>query len=324
MNSYASVPGLQRICTILNGFILIAVFLPLLLLTGCVQQEEAREVRLDRKSPLKVKEEHARGEPIRIAVGAMITPSDGFAYYRSMLTYIGEKLEKPVKFVDRQRYAEINSMLKTGQLDAAFVCSGPYVDGHEEFGLELLAMPVAYGKAEYHSYIIVYKDSPARTFEDLRGKSFAFTDPKSNTGKLVPTYMLAKMGETPDSFFGRYMFTYAHDKSIKAVALKLVYGAAVDSLVWEYSSRMNPKFTSRTRVLLKSPPYGIPPFVVRPGLDPGLKAGLREIFLKVHEDKNGAEILGGMKIDRFVQGDDAAYDSVREMKAWVSGNKSDK
>jgi phosphonate transport system substrate-binding protein len=31
--------------------------------------------------------------------------------------------------------------LKEGKIDVAFVCGGPYVDGHEEFGLELLAAP---------------------------------------------------------------------------------------------------------------------------------------------------------------------------------------
>ncbi len=61
--------------------------------------------------------------------------------------------------------------------------------------------PQAYGALVYYSYILVAKGSRFSSFEELRGKRFAFTDPLSNTGKLVPTYMLAKMNETPEKFF---------------------------------------------------------------------------------------------------------------------------
>ena len=160
-----------------------------------------------------------------------------------------------------------------------------------------------------------------KRFDDLRGKTFAFSDPDSNSGKLVPTYMLSRMNETPDTFFKKYVFTYGHDKSIKAVAERLVDGAAVDSLVWDYLDKTDPEYTSQTKIILKSPPYGIPPVVVRPGLDGKMKERLKDIFLNVHNDEAGREILKGMMIDRFVPANDSAYASVREMQAWTSRAK---
>jgi phosphonate transport system substrate-binding protein len=294
----------------------------LILSASCVQKEEEKRIDLEKKEVIKPLTEDTGEEQIRIAVGAMITPKAGFAYYKQLLDYIEEKLEIKIKFVDKESYAEINSLLETGELDAAFVCSGPYVDGHKEFGLEIVAVPQAYGETVYYSYIIVPSDSPAETFEDLRGKTFAFTDPKSNTGKLVPTYILARIEETPESFFSEYRFTYAHDKSIKTVALKMVDGAAVDSLIWEYADKTDPQFTSKTRIILKSPPYGIPPFVTRQELSPKTTNKLKQVLLNVHKDDRGKKILKGMMIDRFVEGDDSAYDSVREMKAWVEKQKT--
>lgn len=288
------------------------------MLFSCVKEEEPKKVSLKERHEVVSTEEHHEGKSLHIAVGAMITPRAGFAYYKQLLEYIGGELGRKVEFVDRESYAEINELLRSGGLDAAFVCSGPYVDGHDEFGLELLVVPQAYGQTVYHSYIIVPTDSTARTLEDLRGGTFAFTDPQSNSGKLAPTYMLSKMGETPETFFGNYVFTYAHDKSIKAVAMGMADGAAVDSLIWEYANRTDPEYTSRTRVILKSPPYGIPPFVVRPGLDQEVKEGLKRVLLYAHEDERGMRILGGMMVERFVQADDEAYNTVREMKAWVS------
>jgi len=38
---------------------------------------------------------------------------------------------------------------------------------------------------------------------------FAFTDPVSNSGRFAPTYQLLQSGERPDTFFSRYIFTYA-------------------------------------------------------------------------------------------------------------------
>lgn len=300
---------------------LIAVSLLIGGLIGCGRKEEAKKVSLEKKETPKVKETLSEEKPLRVAVGSMITPKEGFAYYRQLLNYIGEKLERPVKLIDKKTYAEINALLKLDHIDVAFICGQPYVEGHDEFGLELLVAPQAYGETIYYSYIIVHIDSPIKNFKELRGKVFAFADPMSNTGKLVPTYMLAKTGETPNSFFSRYVYTYAHDKSIKAVAQRLADGAAVDSLIWEYANRTNPEFTSKTKIIKKSPPYGIPPVVVHPGLDPELKERIRKVFLNVHKDEKGRQILKKMIIDRFVIIDDSAYDTIREMKNWLSNQE---
>ncbi len=253
----------------------------------------------------------------------MITPRAGFAYYRRLLDYIGVQLGRPVQFVTKNKYEEINNLLKKGDLDIAFVCSGPYVAGHEEFGLELLVVPQAYGKTVYYSYIIVRSDSSLKTFDDLQPEQqpYPFSDPDSNTGKLVPTYMLAR--GTPDTFFKKYFFTYGHDTSIKAVAERLVDGAAVDHLIWDYLNQTDPTYTSRTKIIQKSLPCGIPPVVVRRELDVQTKERLKKILLNIDKDEAGREILKGMMIERFVSADDTAYDSIREMREWTTGMKAD-
>ena len=305
----------QILCILLAGLFLTGPY-------GCTREEKARKVSLEKKEAIQTKKESSAEKPLRIAVGGMITPKEGFAYYRRLLDYIGVQLNRHVDFVDRENYAEINKLIQKGEVDAAFVCGGPYVDGHKDFGMELLAAPQAYGETVYYSYIIAAKDGPIQTFENLRGKTFAFTDPLSNSGKLVPTYLLARMNETPETFFKKFIYTQSHDKAIQAVAQGIVDGAAVDSLIWEYLNRTDPQFTSKTRIIKKSPPYGIPPFVVRPGLDPATKKSLKAIFLNAHKDEQGRKILKGMMVDKFVVIDDSAYDSIREMSAWIRAQKT--
>ncbi len=274
-------------------------------IAGC-KKEEQKKIVLEQVKP-QLTEKSPNVKHIRIAVGGMITPKEGIAYYRQFLEYVQEKLGTKVNYVDRQDYGEVNEMLRTKQLDAAFVCSGPYVDGHKQFNLDLLAAPQARGETVYYSYIITAKDSPFHSFSELRGRKFAFTDPLSNTGKLVPTYMLAKMNETPESFFKSFIFTRSHDKAIKAVAQGIVDAAAVDSLIWEYLNKINPEFTSKTRIIEKSPPYAIPPVVVPSDLDPDLKKQLQQIFLNAHTDPKGQELLNKMMIDKFVLINDSLF-----------------
>jgi phosphonate transport system substrate-binding protein len=294
----------------------VRIFLAILFvcfIAGCDPFKKLTEINFDETVDLPAAD-ISKKPKINICIGSMITPEEGYSYYKKLLDYIGEKTDMSINFIERRTYAEVNALLENGSIDVAFVCGGPYVVGHDEFGLELLAAPLIGGKAVYYSYIIAAKNSGIEKFEDLKGGTFAFADPMSNTGKLIPAFMLHKMGQSPKSFFKESSYTFSHDRSIKAVAQGIVNGAAVDSLIWEYMNKKNPQYTQKTRIIRVSEPYGIPPVVVRPGLESGLKAKLKNVLLNVHKDKAGKQILEGMLIDRFVEIDDSNYDSIRTIR----------
>lgn len=270
----------------------------------------------------------SNSEPVRIAVAAILSPEETSRYYQDLFDYISKKIDAPVEIVQRKTYQEVNDLVRRNSIDFAFVCSLAYVEGHQQFGMELLVAPVVRGAQVYYSYIIVPKDSPATSLSDLKGKVFAYTDPLSNTGKLSPEYLLTKMGADPLNFFGMTFFTYSHDKSIQAVAEKMVDGASVDSLVWDHKNATNVKITSKTKIISTSSPYGIPPIVVSKDINPILKEKLRKVFLEMHEDPEGQAILKRLNIDKFAQAEDQEYNSIREMshavKAVIESSKQDK
>ena len=294
--------------------VVIMVFLSIFL-AGCTNNETAIPVDLSKKEVGM--DGSTDPETVTIAIAAVISPEESFVYYNDLLDYISDRLDKPVTLVQRKTYQEINDLVRKKEVDMAFVCSKAYVEGNRDFNMELLAVPVINGKTTYQSYIIVRKDSNIENFEDLRGKTFAFTDPISNTGMLYPVYLLAKLNETPDTFFKVNFYTYSHDRSIQAVNEKLVDGAAVDSLVWEYVNTKDPDFTKNTRVIFKSQPFGIPPVVVPADLDPQLKEKLRTILLNAHKDAEGREILDALMIDRFIEIEDHNYQSIRDMELYI-------
>ncbi len=185
--------------------------------------------------------------------------------------------------------------------------------------MELLVAPEVRGETTYYSYIIVPRDSPAQSLADLRGHAFAFSDPLSNSGHLDPQWLLYQMNATPGTFFSSTLFTYSHDNSIRAVADHLVEGAAVDSLVYDFTIARDPAYSARTRVIDKAGPFGIPPVVVHPDLEPALKTQLRAVLLDMADDAAGETALNTLMIDRFVALDDSAYDSIRDIAAVLRG-----
>ena len=257
-------------------------------------------------------------ETIRIGVVSMITPVDSVKYYQELIDYISEKLGMPVEMVYKKTYDEIDRMLENREVEAAFICSAPYVEDRRKFGAELLVVPQVNGSVMYKSYIIVHKDSNINSFDELEGKTFAFTDPKSNSGRLYPLYRLAKEGKSPEDFFKKYIYSYSHNKSVELVAKKMVDGASVENLIYEYMKKRGSPYVKKTRIIETSKEFGIPPMVTTPYVSTFIKEKIKEILVNMHLDKKGKKILSAMLTEKFVEGLDSNYDSVRDMESYVS------
>lgn len=285
------------------------------------QPQDTIQVSLNQKSAVPPVQEiagDAYGGPssnsVRVAIAGVLSPSKSLEAYQELLGYMGKALGRHVTMILKPTYAEINDLVRGQRVDLALVCSLAYVTGHNEFGMELLVAPQIRGENVYYSYLIVPEGSNATSLADLRGGTFAFTDPISNSGHLAPAYQLSLLGESPVSFFNRYIFTYSHDNSITAVADKLVDGAAVDSLVYDRMVVNDPELASKTKIIVRWGPYGIPPVVISPMLAPQLKQQLQDFFLQIHTSDEGRKILDDLGIDKFVVVSDDIYDHVREMQ----------
>ncbi len=295
-----------------------AVWLALLaivaLLVGCTstQADPLPTVHLHNLQPLPTPRQEI--VPLRVSVAAMISPKGTVESYRPLLDYLAQELGRPVELVQRRTYAEVNDLIRRNQVDVAFICTRAYVVGRREFGMQLLAIPEVRGKDVYFSEIIVHREYPAQRMDDLRGSTFAFTDPLSNTGYLYPVYLLHTMGEEPNTFFARTFFTYSHDNAIYAVAEGVADAAAVDSLVLQYALERDPELKTRIRVIHRSPPFGMPPVVVGPDIRPQLKVTLQEILFSMDDDPEGRRALEALGVDRFIAADDEAYDFIRYME----------
>ncbi len=257
--------------------------------------------------------------PIRFGTTAVIL-EDQVAILRSWKGYLEERVARPVRFVHRGSYQEITELLSKDQLDFAWVCGYPYVRNRSF--MRLLAIPLYQGRPLYQSYLIVPKsDTTTRSFRDLKGKIFAYSDPNSNSGFLVPQYELVRLGENPTIFFQKSFFTWAHSKVVNAVAAGLANGGAVDGYVWETLQQTHPDLTARTRVVRKSALYGFPPLVARASMSERDFHAMQDVLLGMSQDVQGRQLLARLNLDGFAPDDPHVFDGIAEILAYVQARQ---
>jgi phosphonate transport system substrate-binding protein len=220
-----------------------------------------------------------------------------------------------VHFIQRGTYSPVIDGLRAGQIDFAWICGFPYVLHARE--LRLVAVPLWRNLPLYQSYLIAGSPSKASGLADLRGRSFAFSDPLSNSGYLYVRYLLAQQKLRADEFFGRSFFAHSHPNVVEAVAEGLAEGGAVDGYVWEVLAEVMPSLTARTRVLQRSPDFGFPPIVAAAHVDVATRSRMQQALLAMHESADGRAVLDELRLDRLEAGSPALFDSIAQMASFV-------
>lgn len=285
----------------------------LLILSGCQSTANLPQVSLKSSDQMLTNPKPLENKDVlRVGVSSVLSPRETIESYSAFTEYLQKKVGRPVQLVQRQSYQEINDLVKNQEVDVAFICSGAYVVGKKD-NLEMLAVPEVNGKSTYQSYIIVNANSLVRQFNDLESQIFGFTDPISFSGTIAPTYMVTQLKTSPKDLFGRVIYTYSHDNSIKAVLDNVVDAAGVDSLVYQYTVAKDPTLASRLRIIEKSPEVGNPPVVINKNIDPYLKTALQEAILQMDSDPLGKQALKALMYDRFVMPNAKAYEPIEIM-----------
>ncbi len=242
-------------------------------------------------------------------------------------SYLEARLHRPVRFVQRGSYREIVVLLLTGKLDYAWLCGYPYVRYKKQ--LDLVAVPLYRGEPLYRSYLIIPSDDRiTRGIQDLRERVFAFSDPDSNSGWLVPQAELKRQGIDSAYFFSRSFYTWGHRRVIQAVGAGLAQGGAVDGYIWDTLSVLHPELTRATRIAWRSELFGFPPIVAAQGQPKNAVEQVRKILTDMTSDPAGRTLLASLNLNGFVRGEPKLFDDIetnwhfleRRSSASIGGN----
>jgi phosphonate transport system substrate-binding protein len=255
------------------------------------------------------------GGPLaRLRFGTYLAPSV-LPVYEAVTEHVGRQLGIATELVVETSYESCTK----DKNEVCFVCSLPYVT-FERQGLDL-AVPVAapvlegaryQGRPIYFSDVIVHRDSPFRSFLDLRGRSWAYNEPLSHSGYGITRYHLVTLGETK-GFFGEVVEAGFHQEALQMVARGEVDGSAIDSQVLALEFRDHPELAERVRVVEALGPSTIQPVAVSRRVPQDMREEIKNVLVTMADDPGLRLRLGVGLIERFVAADAASYDDIRMM-----------
>lgn len=255
------------------------------------------------------------GWPQTLRIGLIITESNELEHWQPVMNYLSNKLGINVKAYVGSDYTATIIAAKNKQIDAGDLGPESYVLATKE-GAPIVAVAKGFyhGLAGYYSVLITRSDSGIMTMADAKGKTFAFNDPASTSGYLLPMlYFLKDMKVKPEEYFSKVAFLGSHENTALAVATGKV---AVSS---NNNQSLDALFTSGKvkkediRILWQSSMIPNDPFWVQTGLPADLRAALRDAVLKIGDEAPDAVRAAGY--DKWVPAVDSDYDVIRTMNA---------
>jgi phosphonate transport system substrate-binding protein len=235
--------------------------------------------------------------------------------YQAIADAVGEALGLSTELIVETDYESCRNDVN----DVCFVCSLPYVMFERE-GISP-AVPVAApvlqgdryrGLPVYFSDVIVHADSDVHSFLDLRGKTWCYNEPLSQSGYGITRYHLVSIGET-GGFFGEVVQSGYHEQSIRWVARGEVDASAIDSQVLAIEMREHPELARNIKVIDALGPSTIQPLAVSKRFDDEFREEIRRVLVEFHTNEDGREILDLGFVDKWVAADASDYDDIRAM-----------
>lgn len=251
-------------------------------------------------------------EPLRMAVIPAEEAIVEMERYAPIVEYLEEQIGRDIEMVTCTDYAAVIISLRIGDCDMARLGPFSYLLAVEEAQVEIIVRGVkeSTGKDAYHALIITNADSEIKTLEDIRGKTFAFTDVGSTSGYLIPQAMFKSVGIDPEEDID-VSFAGSHSTVIEVVvnARQIDAGACADNRL-EDALEAGIVKESEIFIVAKSDPIPTSPTAVRAGLDPVLKEKIKDAYLAMPGEI--AQNAPG-KLSGYVEAHDSDYDFLREV-----------
>lgn len=215
-------------------------------------------------------------------------------------------------------YTGVVEAFKGGNLDAAFMSPASYVLGHQEAGIEVILKSHRKREAFYFGTIITRADSPIKTLEDLKGKSFSFGDPLSTSGHVFPRKILLDAGINPNTDFENVIYSGSHDATILAILNKKVDAGATyaddnqaKSAAW--TRFLSPEEQKQIRVLAFSDPIPADNICVSKFMSAEQKDRLQKTMLDYSDSPDGKKLMKELyHFDGYMKASNGDYEPVRQ------------
>jgi phosphonate transport system substrate-binding protein len=216
-------------------------------------------------------------------------------------------------------YAGVIEGMRFNKVQVAWFGNKSGMEAADRANGEVFAQQLAEdGSVGYWSFLIVHKDSPLNSLEDVKKNAknlvLGYGEPNSTSGFLVPGYYaMAQNGLDPKTSF-KLMRSANHETNLMAVASKQVDVATNNNESFEKFQRRNPDKAKEIKVIWKSPLIPSDPMMWRKDLHPEIKAGLKDFLLGYGKDERERAALKKIGIGGFRASDDSQLLPIRQLE----------
>lgn len=262
------------------------------------------------------------GPPLRVGYMNCNSAEETLQRFGPMTRYLSERLGVPLEAVpvDTQDFEE---RFKAGEFAFTHTNSILYIILKHEYDLQLLATEK---RGQFGSRtagaIVVRRDSPITSLQELRGKRMIFGPQMAPTGYMAQYDLMLKAGLDPERDLGFSTIpqgSFKHEKLIYGVYLGAFDAAAAPVLDLETMTREGKISADDFRILAQSEIIPYCTFGAAKTTDSALVEKFRKALLELTPETTvefGGErrkVLGSAWVDGFEPLQDRDYDPVREM-----------
>ena len=248
----------------------------------------------------------AQDAPIVFAiVGDGLTVADR----EPLRAYLTKEMGREVKLVIPDSYAHTAASLGDGSIDFALLGAVNYVRAHAKFGVvPLVQRPT---DLNFHSVFITRTGSSIHSLKDLKGKSFAFNDPYSTSGRVIPYIELKKAAINPETDL-KVRYSGGHPNTAKLVEGGIVDAGSLDEQIYKSLIDSGKIDSSKVRVFYTSRPFVDWVIVGRKELPDGQRKRFSKALESLKEGKDD-RVLTILRAKQFIPASDGKYSLVRQI-----------
>ena len=235
--------------------------------------------------------------------------------YDPVVDYLENELGIEIELQVTTDYTAAITAMQNKHIEMAWFGPFSYILAAEAAGAEAIVNGVRRdtGKATYKSIIITRSDSGIETLEDLKGRTFAFVDPASTSGHLIPRKMLVENGINPEKDFSTVHYAGTHEAVELAVKNGTVDAGADSDTSYNRMLKGGKIDSVENIIIYESEPIPGSPIVVRGDLPEELKDRIQQALIDMDE-QTIHEVGGWGDIEKYVVVEDSDYDIIRETK----------
>jgi len=261
--------------------------------------------------------EEASGEITKLRFGS--TPGEDIkqmeARYEPLVEYLSRELDMEVELFIGTDYTATVEAMRAGNLDVAMFGPFSYVLANDLAGAEAFA--IAYDEKMgiyYESYIITHPDSSIEEISDLKGKTFAYVDPASTGGYLIPRMHMVEAGIDPDKDLASSVFLGGHDACAFAVKNKEVDAATIVKGQYDFLMEKGEISEENVKIIHTSDKFPGGPLAYRKDLPEELKTKIKDLIVNMPQEEidNMKGILFRGDVTKYVEANDEDWNIIRK------------